>query len=70
MTANLGNIDRVLRALLGVVLLAAPFASGAAIFNGTAATIISVIVGLVMLGTSAMKFCPLYRIFGIRTCKL
>lgn len=70
MTTNLGNFDRIFRALLGIVLLAAPFVSGLAIFNGTPATVISVIAGLVMLGTSAMKFCPLYRIFGIRTCKL
>lgn len=70
MITNLGNFDRIFRALLGVVLLAAPFVSGLAIFSGTAATVISVIAGLVMLGTSAMKFCPLYRIFGIRTCKL
>ena len=70
MTTNLGNFDRIVRALLGIVLLAAPFVSGLEIFNGTAATIISVIAGLVMLGTSAVKFCPLYRIFCIRTCKL
>lgn len=70
MTTNLGNIDRIVRALLGIVLLAAPFASGLAIFNGNAATIISVLAGLVMLGTAAVKFCPLYRIFGTRACKI
>ncbi len=70
MNRNLGNLDRIFRALLGVVLLAAPFVSGMALFNGTTATIISVFAGFVMLGTSATKFCPLYRIFGIRTCKL
>jgi hypothetical protein len=70
MMTNLGDLDRIFRALLGIVLLAAPFVSGLAIFNGTATTIISVVVGLVMLGTSVRKFCPLYRIFGIRTCKL
>ncbi|MDW3223825.1 MAG: DUF2892 domain-containing protein [Paracoccaceae bacterium] len=70
MTANLGNVDRIFRLVLGLVLLAAPFISGLALFNSSAATIISIIAGLVMVGTSAMKFCPLYRIFGIRTCKL
>jgi len=70
MTANLGKIDRVLRLVLGIVLLAAPFMSGFGVFEGGAATIISVIVGFVMIGTSAMKFCPMYRIFGMRTCKL
>lgn len=70
MTKNLGNFDRIFRAFLGVVLLAAPFVSGFAIFDSTAATAVSVIAGLVMLGTSAIKFCPLYRVFGLRTCKL
>lgn len=70
MTANVGSFDRLFRVVLGIVLLAAPFVSGMALFESGLATTLSVIVGLVMLGTSAMKFCPLYRIFGIRTCKI
>jgi hypothetical protein len=70
MTANLGSIDRIFRIVLGIVLLAAPFVSGLAIFSSSNATIISVIIGIVMVATSAMRFCPLYRIFGIQTCKI
>ncbi|WP_372988938.1 DUF2892 domain-containing protein [Sulfitobacter sp.] len=70
MTTNIGTIDRVFRFVLGIILLAAPFVSGLDLFNSSTTTIISVIVGLVMVGTSALKFCPLYRIFGIKTCKL
>ena len=70
MTANIGSIDRIARIILGIVLLAAPFLSGMALFNSTTATVISAIVGIVMLATSSMRFCPLYRIFCIRTCKL
>lgn len=70
MTANLGTADRVFRFLLGIVLLAAPFFSGMALFNSGLATALSIIVGIVMLATSAMRFCPLYQIFGIRTCKM
>lgn len=70
MTSNIGTIDRGLRLILGLVLLAAPFVSGMALFASSTATIISVIAGLVMVGTSAMKFCPLYRILGVQTCKL
>ncbi len=69
MTANLGSVDRIFRLILGVVLLGAPFISGLALFESSAATIVSVIAGLIMVGTSAMKFCPLYRIFGLRTCR-
>lgn len=70
MTANLGTADRVFRFLLGILLLAAPFFSGMALFDSGLATALSIIVGIVMLATSAMRFCPLYRIFGIRTCKM
>lgn len=70
MTPNLGTLDRAFRLLLGLVLLAAPYASGLAIFESSTATTVSVVVGIVLIATAAMKFCPLYRIFGIRTCKL
>lgn len=70
MTSNIGNIDRVIRIILGIVLLAAPFVTGWAIFTSSIAMIIAVIAGVIMLATSGMRFCPLYRIFGIRTCKL
>ncbi len=70
MTTNIGTMDRVLRLILGIVLLVAPFVGGMAIFDSTAAIAISVIAGIILIATSAMKFCPLYRIFGIRTCQL
>jgi hypothetical protein len=70
MTVNLGAIDRAIRIILGLVLVAAPFLSGLAIFASSAATIVAIIAGIVLLATSAMRFCPIYRVFGIRTCKL
>lgn len=70
MTANVGRIDRLLRIVIGVVLLVFPFVSGLAIFESTAATVIAVIVGIVMVATSAMRFCPLYRILGLNTCRI
>jgi hypothetical protein len=68
MTANVGSADRVLRALLGIVLILAPFVSGAAIFQG-ALMWVSVIVGAVMLFTAVTRFCLLYRVLGISTCR-
>ena len=69
MKHNVGSLDRVIRAIVGVVLLAAPFISGMALFQSTAVTVISVIVGVVLLATAAMSTCPAYSILGIRTCK-
>jgi uncharacterized membrane protein len=66
---NVGTIDRAFRLILGVVLLVAPFISGMALFNSTIVTAISVIAGVVLLVTSMTRVCPLYSIFGIKTCK-
>lgn len=68
MTANVGTIDRVIRAILGVVLILAPFVSSAAVFQG-AMTWVSVIVGAVLLFTAITRFCLLYRVLGIKTCR-
>lgn len=66
MTKNVGKIDRILRAVVGVVLLIAAFSAG----WSTLWTVIAAIVGLVALGTAAMSSCPAYSIFGIKTCPL
>ena len=70
MTPNVGTTDRILRATLGVVLLLAPFVLGLPLFESTVATTVSVIVGLVMLGTAAFRLCPLYSLFGFNTCRI
>lgn len=66
MQANVGNIDRIARAALGVILLIAAFTVG----WGTTGTVIAAVVGLVLLGTSAMRFCPAYRLLGMNTCQV
>lgn len=66
MTANVGTIDRGLRALIGVVCISLVFIgpfSGA----GWERTALG-LVGAIMLVTSAVKFCPLYRVLGLRSC--
>ena len=68
MTANVGNLDRILRAILGVVLILVPFVSGAAVFEGWLMWV-SVIAGAVLLFTAATRFCALYQVLGIKTCR-
>ena len=70
MTANLGSLDRILRVILGVALLALAFGGVSAFFAAGAAKWIAAAAGLILLATAGMRFCPLYRIFGIRTCSL
>ena len=69
MQANVGTIDRAVRAVIGAILLVAPFVSGAALFESATATAISVIVGLVLLFTAATRFCALYALLGVKTCR-
>ncbi|GGE56765.1 YgaP family membrane protein [Actibacterium pelagium] len=70
MTKNVGTIDRVIRAAIGVSLLALALAADLAIFENMALQIIAVAVGLVMLTVSATRVCPIYSIFGFKTCEV
>lgn len=68
MTANESGFDRIARLALGIVLLGvAWFFMGAL---GTTLAIIVGVLGLIMLATSAMGWCPIYAMFGISTCKV
>lgn len=63
MKANEGTVDRVLRVVIGLVLL------GVGLFGASGAgAIVADVVGAVLLLTGLIGFCPLYRLFGISTC--
>jgi hypothetical protein len=59
MTRNVGGVDRMLRLVAGLVLLALG-AFGPLGWWG--------LVGLVPLGTALVGFCPLYPLLGLSTC--
>ena len=67
MTKNMGNLDRVVRGLIGVIALLGAFVLGW--FSGWALWL-AVIVGAVMLITSVVGVCPLYRMVGLNTCRI
>jgi hypothetical protein len=58
MSKNVGNIDRAVRILIGLALIAWGLTSGT--WWGA--------VGAVPLLTALMGFCPLYAPLGINTC--
>ncbi|WP_454915042.1 YgaP family membrane protein [Xanthobacter sediminis] len=71
MTPNVGGVDRILRFVVGIILLLVPFAGGsvpALAGLGGWAWLIGA-VGLVMLLTAVFRFCPAYVPFGIKTCE-
>jgi len=63
--ANLGSADRIIRLVLGAILLALPFIMD--MNMGGAAAIAMLVVGAVLVVTSVIKFCPAYKIIGVRT---
>ena len=65
MTANIGKLDRILRLVLGIVLIVL----GAVSFTG-GLQIAAIVAGIVALATAGMRFCLLYRVLGVSTCKL
>ena len=62
MRPNVGNTDRIIRAVLGVVLLSLLF-----VLDGNIRWV--GLLGLVMLGTAAIRFCPVYPLIGLDTCE-
>ena len=67
MSRNVGNVDRALRALVGILALAGAFVLGW--FSGWMVWAAAA-VGVIMLGTAAVGFCPLYRLVGVNTCRI
>lgn len=69
MTVNMGTIDRLFRAALGIALLYFAIFSGMPLFESALLKYGAMVIGIVMLATSTLKMCPIYSIFGLKTCK-
>lgn len=61
---NVGGIDRILRIVVGVVLIALFFVFPEAGWRYWA------LIGIVPLVTGLFSTCPLYSILGLNTCPL
>lgn len=61
MTRNEGTLDRALRIILGLALIALVFAGPQTAWGW---------IGLVPLATGLVGFCPAYRLLGINTCPM
>lgn len=65
MKLNVGSTDRMIRIVIAIVaaILALTVAKGAF-------AIVLWVVAAIMLLTGLVGFCPIYRLFGINTCKV
>ncbi|VXC21408.1 conserved hypothetical protein [Flavobacterium sp. 9AF] len=66
MKKNMGKGDRFLRVIIGIV----AFVFGLSdLVEGTWKWV-ALAVGIIMILTSLIQFCPLYTLLGINTCKV
>lgn len=61
MKVNVGGIDRILRILVGVVLIGLAIAGIGAPWTWA---------GIIPLLTGVMKFCPFYPLLGMNSCPM
>ena len=61
MTANVGTIDRILRIVVGLILIAMVFVGPQTSWGW---------VGVVPLLTALIGFCPAYKLIGLSTCSI
>lgn len=61
MNLNEGTLDRVLRVVVGVVLIGLTLTQKIGLWGW---------IGVVPLVTGAIGMCPMYSILGIRTCPM
>jgi Protein of unknown function (DUF2892) len=59
MKSNVGGIDRILRILVGIALIALTLTGAIGVWGW---------IGVVPLATAALGFCPLYTVLGLSTC--
>lgn len=64
---NVGTPDRLIRLIVGAVLVLAPFLIASPLWAESWAVWVSVLVGLVLAGTAVFGFCPIYAALRLST---
>lgn len=58
-TKNMGNTDRIIRFAVGALLIVLALTGTIGAWGW---------LGLILVGTAAINFCPAYRLLGFNTC--
>ncbi|MEH6836199.1 MULTISPECIES: YgaP family membrane protein [Falsihalocynthiibacter] len=61
LTKNVGSTDRMIRLAVGAILVVLTLMGTIGVWGW---------LGLILIGTAFLNFCPLYRILGKSTCKM
>jgi len=57
---NMGGIDRIVRFIIGALLVVLAITGTIGVWGW---------IGIILVVTAFINFCPIYRVFGIKTCK-
>ena len=61
MKTNVGTLDRIARVVLGLVLIALTLTGTIGVWGW---------IGVVLVATAAIGFCPAYTLLGVSTCPM
>jgi hypothetical protein len=61
MKINLGGLDRILRIVAGLALIGLTLAGVIGVWGW---------LGVVLVATAAVGFCPIYTVLGLNTCPM
>ncbi|MEE4188701.1 MAG: DUF2892 domain-containing protein [Roseobacter sp.] len=59
LTTNIGSLDRIARLALGALLVVLALTGSIGVWGW---------LGLIFIGTAFVKFCPIYKVLGVKTC--
>jgi hypothetical protein len=65
MKKNVGSIDKAVRILVALAIVALAYTK---VITGTLAIVLLVVAGILVL-TSLVSFCPIWRVLGISSAK-
>ncbi len=67
--ANVGRFDQIIRLIVGIALIAVPYFYVSEIWQSELYRFGIPAVGTILILTAFIRFCPLYKIIGLRTCR-
>ncbi len=57
---NVGSTDKIARLVIGALLIVLALTGTIGVWGW---------LGLILVGTALLNFCPIYRVLGMNTCK-
>ena len=69
MKKNEGNLDRIVRTILGITALIVAL-TVLDVMTGATFGVIVAAIGVILIISAIIGFCPMYKVIGLETCPL